>query len=305
VAELQGRNTAWLRAPERAETMGEARVLGESAEAARILGQELRSGRVVASDGTRFTRVAVLAGAGAPALRWMAEGLPITHLDPRRVAESRERLAALRAEWRETLVLAVGEGLEVLRVEVDAALRTVGLEDRGRWVLCSAPGSATWAGASRWRARLAVPDWVLPEALPTAAAGILLAEWAGTDTVRMGAGAREVDDWCAEPVAATNPAAWLAHGLSRPVSLFVDRSALGGAAAWASAAAAARGRVLVVGEPVASWERWALLGPEGDAPTDTAVEIRVDPADPASAGAWCALVERALDLADRGPPPPW
>lgn len=215
----------WLRAPERAPTMGQARAIGETAEAVRAFAEGVRSGAVAAEGGEPYTDV-LHVGIGGSALGPQllvdalapAGGQPRVHFldntDPDGVARVIDELGP---RLRQTLVVVVSKsgGTAETRSAMhmaQAAFRRTGLEVPGRMVAITGAGSRLdrQAEAEGWAARFAMWDWVGGRTSVTSAVGLLPAELSGIDTAALLRGARDMDEWSRVPTWRDNPAALLA-----------------------------------------------------------------------------------------------
>lgn len=305
--EAPSRTTRWLRAPEHAPTIGEARLTGEAYEAAAILGQLVRAGEARADDGARFTGAAVIcSGPTLAAARWLAGDWPWSWLDANRFVDLERSLEALHPRFRETLFVVVhptgdDAATRLGYAAVASALGEAGLDDLRRWVAICRPRTPLWERSARWRARLAIPPWAEPEDLATSALGALVCELGGTDAVDVARAARDVDEWAEDPDWGRNPVGWLAGLLAGgPVAVLVDRAALEPVVHWATLAAASRGMILLRGDPeVDPWlPTLVLCGVElPHWVRDPALAVRIRSWEPRVAGALIALFERAFELA--------
>ncbi len=217
----------WLRSPERAPTIGQARAIGDTNDAVRQFAAAIREGRETADDGLPFTEVLHI-GIGGSALG------PQMVIDA--LAEpSRER--ALRVHFldntdpdgigrvlrnignrlRHTLAVVVsksGGTTETRNAQLlfQNACKSTGLDDASRLIAITGEGSALHKQAitGKWRKIFPMWDWVGGRTSVTSAVGLLTAELAGVDTGALLTGARDMDDWTRDDRWNANPAALLA-----------------------------------------------------------------------------------------------
>jgi glucose-6-phosphate isomerase len=224
----------WLRAPELAPTMGEARVIGETIEAVRAFADAVRQGSERAPDLEPFTdviHVGIGGSALGPALLVDALAAPeadrgrpgddrglrfhlVDNVDPDGVARV---LAGVGERLRHTLVVVVSKSGGT--VETAAGLELVkhamvrrGLDPGGHLVAVTQAGSALEqrARSERWRRTFPLWDWVGGRTSVTSAVGLLPAGLVGVDTSALLAGAAEMDVWTRTPDWRDNPSALLA-----------------------------------------------------------------------------------------------
>ncbi len=215
----------WLRAPERAPTMGQARAIGETAEGARSLTEQVLDGIVTAEDGLRFRRV-LHVGIGGSALgpqllvdacRDPQRGLPVHFLDNTDPDGIARTLAEIGDDLRHTLVIVVSksgstpETRNALALVIEA-LEARGLEVGSRMVAITGDDSLLHRRAlsEGWLATFPLWDWVGGRTSVTAAVGLLPAGLAGVDTAALLLGARDMDEWTRVADWRGNPAALLA-----------------------------------------------------------------------------------------------
>jgi glucose-6-phosphate isomerase len=221
----------WLRAPEDAPTMGQARAIGESIEAVRAFAREVRRGLRTAPDGLPFTDV-IHVGIGGSALGPMlvADALApdpdeegprrslglhfIDNTDPDGVART---LARLGDGLRHALVVVVSKsggtvetrnGLALVREALEA--RDLDLPSRAVAITVEDSRLDAQAREEGWIGRFPLWDWVGGRFSLTSAVGLLAAELAGIDTQPFLEGAREMDTWTRARDWRDNPAALLA-----------------------------------------------------------------------------------------------
>jgi glucose-6-phosphate isomerase len=215
----------WLRAPERAPTMGQARAIGETAEGVRSLAEQVLDGIITAEDGLRFRHV-LHVGIGGSALgpqmlvnscRDRVRGLPIHFLDNTDPDGIAFALAELGDGLRHTLVVVVSKSGSTPETRnalllVEEALRGRGLEVASRMVAITGEGSVLHRRAlgEGWLATFPLWDWVGGRTSVTAAAGLLPAALAGVDVQSVLLGARDMDEWTRVTDWRGNPAALLA-----------------------------------------------------------------------------------------------
>jgi len=221
----------WLRAPDDAPTMGQARAIGETVEAVQAFAAKVRRGQLAAPDGLPFTDV-VHIGIGGSALGPMLlrEALaPDPDLDgPRRALTLHfvdntdgdgvaRLLRALDEDLAHTLVVVVSKSGGTVETRNGLALVREALEHRGhdlapRAVAITVADSKLdrLAVEQGWLASFPVWDWVGGRFSVTSAVGLLPAELAGIPTGPLLEGAREMDTWTRAPDWRDNPAALLA-----------------------------------------------------------------------------------------------
>ena len=214
----------WLRAPERAATMGDARAIGETLEAVRTFAEGVRAGRLRTEQDEPFTdllHIGIGGSALGPQLIVDAlggdTGLRVSFLDNTDPDGIARVLGRLGDRLRTTLVTVVSKsggtaetrnGMEL----VEAALRARGLLTAPRFVAITQEGSKLHqhAVAEGWRKIFPMWPWVGGRVSVCSAVGVLPAELAGIDTVAMLAGARDMDEWTRTSAWRENPAALLA-----------------------------------------------------------------------------------------------
>jgi glucose-6-phosphate isomerase len=229
----------WLRAPERAPTVGLATAIGDALEQARTLAADVREGRATNDAGDRFTDV-LHVGIGGSALgpQLLVEalgddaegrplGLPIHFVDNADPAGLARTLGRLGGRLATTLVVSVSKSGST--AEPKRALEAIrrALADRGvrggrNLVAVTQPGSALarQAEAEAWAAVVPIWDWVGGRFSLMSAVGVLPGELAGVPTSSLLAGAREMDAWTRTRDVLDNPAAvlagtWLVQGHGR------------------------------------------------------------------------------------------
>jgi glucose-6-phosphate isomerase len=215
----------WLRAPERAPTMGQAQAIGETVEAVRTFADAVRLGQEPAPDLEAFTDVLHI-GIGGSALGPMLlldaladryQGLQVHLVDNVDADGVARTLRGIGERLRHTLVVVVSKsgttaetaaGLEL----VAEAMRGRGLTPEQHMVAVTGAGSALEQRAHRegWRRTFPMWDWVGGRTSVTSAVGLLPAELAGIDTQALLLGARDMDEWTRHEAWRDNPAALLA-----------------------------------------------------------------------------------------------
>jgi glucose-6-phosphate isomerase len=215
----------WLRAPERAPTIGQARAIGETAEAVRAFAAKVRSGAVRAPDGEPFTdvlHVGIGGSALGPALLVDAldpgsDGLRVHFLDNTDPDGIARTLLRLGERLHHTLVLVVSKSGGTVETRNGMELATMACEARGlnvpgRMVAITGDGSRLHQRATRegWLTTFPLWDWVGGRTSVTSAVGLLPAELAGIDTLALLSGARDMDEWTRIQQWRENPAALLA-----------------------------------------------------------------------------------------------
>ena len=219
----------WLRSPERAPTMGQAREIGETTERLRHFAAKIRSGGTTADDGSRFTDV-IAVGIGGSALgpQLLIDALApkgatpqgglqlhfIDNTDPDGVERTVRHLGP---RLRSTLVLVVSKSGGTAETRngyklVRQALEGAGIHAPSQLVAVTGVGSKLYkeADSEQWAAIFPMWDWVGGRTSVTSAVGLLPAELAGIDTTPLINGAREMDEWTRTGDWRTNPAALLA-----------------------------------------------------------------------------------------------
>jgi glucose-6-phosphate isomerase len=215
----------WLRAPEMAPTLEQARAIGETVEAVRAFAEGVRSGAVPSEDGHPFTDVLHIGIGGSalgPALLLDAiparrEGLRVHVLDNTDPDGIARILAEVRPRLRSTLALIVSksggtaETRNAALLVRDAFLKA-GFHPPAHQVAITTEGSALHQQATRegWLATFPMWDWVGGRFSVTSAVGLLPAELAGIDTHPLLAGAAAMDAWTRGEDWRENPAALLA-----------------------------------------------------------------------------------------------
>jgi glucose-6-phosphate isomerase len=213
----------WLRAPDRAPTVGLARTIEATAEAVRSFAADIRSGRETTPDGSAFTDLLQI-GIGGSALGPQlivdalgGAGLRVSFLDNTDPDGMARVLEALAPRLHRTLVLVVSKsgGTPETRngmLFAQRALRERGLPVAAHMVAITGENSQLHqvARAEGWRKTFPMWDWVGGRTSVTSAVGLLPAELAGVDTHAFLAGARDMDDWTRESRWHENPAALLA-----------------------------------------------------------------------------------------------
>ena len=215
----------WLRAPDRAPTMGQAGQIGEAANAVAAFADGVHTGTITAEDGHPFTDVLHIGIGGsalgpqlvdaalAPAVRGLrlhfvdnidADGIAIT-------------LATIGDRLRHTLVVVVsksGGTVETARAAdlVQRAITSKGLQWGPQCVAVTGEGSKLHrrAEAEGWLSIFPMWDWVGGRTSVTSAVGLVPAALAGIDTAELLRGAAEMDAWTRHGDWRANPAALLA-----------------------------------------------------------------------------------------------
>lgn len=214
----------WLRAPERAATMGDARAIGETLEAVRSFAEGVRAGRLRTDQNEAFTdslHIGIGGSALGPQLIVDALGADaglrphfLDNTDPDGIARV---IARLGARLRSTLVTVVSKsggtaetknGMEL----VQAALRARGHVVGPRFVAITQDGSQLHQHAVAQGFRKVFPmwPWVGGRTSVCSAVGVLPAELVGIDTVALLTGARDMDEWTRTTAWRENPAAMIA-----------------------------------------------------------------------------------------------
>ncbi len=223
----------WLRAPERAPTVGLAAAIGDANLAMRELLDKIRSGAVGNDAGEPFTDV-VHIGIGGSALGpqmlvgalGTTDGFPVHFLDNADPDGIQATLATLGARLRTAVIVVVsksgstpepGHALNLTR----AALASLGVTAAPNLIAVTTPDSPLdrTAAAEGWLARLPLWSWVGGRCSALSAAGLITAELAGVDSTAVLSGARDMDAWTRDTDPWLNPAAlfagvaWIAgHG---------------------------------------------------------------------------------------------
>ena len=214
----------WLRALERAPTVGQAKLIGDAAQAVRAFAAGVRDGSIGGEGGEAFTDVLHIGIGGSALGPWLlvdalAEGRGlqvhvVDNIDPDGIARTLQRLGD---RLRTTLVVVVsksGGTVETARAAdlVRRAFEGEGLEWAPRCVAVTGEGSKLAQQAARegWRAVFPMWDWVGGRTSVTSAVGLLPAELAGIDSQELLAGAAEMDAWTRHASWRENPAALLA-----------------------------------------------------------------------------------------------
>lgn len=214
----------WLRAPERAPTVGLAGAIGDANQAMRDLLDKIRSGAVGNDAGEPFTDV-IHIGIGGSALGPQMlvgalgtdDGFPVHFLDNADPDGIQTTLSALGTRLRTAVIVVVsksgstpepGHALTLTR----QALATLGVAASPNLVAITAPGSPLdqMAAAEGWLARLPLWSWVGGRCSALSLAGLITAELAGVDSAAALAGARDMDNWTREADPLRNPAALFA-----------------------------------------------------------------------------------------------
>jgi len=209
----------WLRAPETAPTVHQARAIGETSEQVRTFAERIRRGEIVAEGGEPFTHL-VHIGIGGSALgpRMLTDALGhaglatrfLDNIDPDGIARV---LASI--PLRTTLFTVASksgstpEPIHTLAL-VERVLREQGLERGSRFVALTVEGSTLDQRAEGWLERFYLWDWVGGRNSVLSAVGLLPAALAGVDTAELLRGARDMDAWTRTPQWRDNPAALLA-----------------------------------------------------------------------------------------------
>ena len=216
----------WLRAPEMAPTMGQARGIGETVEAVKLFAERVHSGATPAPNGKPFTHL-IHIGIGGSALgpRLLVRslqtespsGLEVHFLDNTDPDGLERTLIALQPFLSQALVIvatksgSTPETLNALRHTIEA-LENAGTEARHHLVGITTPGSRLEQRAKEegWRAVFHLWDWVGGRFSLTSAVGLLTGALARVDVGRFLDGARDMDAWTRDTDPASNPAALLA-----------------------------------------------------------------------------------------------
>jgi glucose-6-phosphate isomerase len=213
----------WLRAPELAPTLGQAKAIGLVAEAVRAFASAVRSGAERTDDGRAFTDL-LHVGIGGSALgpqllvdACAGGGLRVHFLDNTDPDGIARVLAAIGDRLATTLVLVVSKsgGTPETRngmLLAQQALAAKKLDAASRMVAITGEGSKLHqqAKAEKWRKIFPMWDWVGGRFSLTSAVGLLPGELAGADTAALLAGARDMDEWTRHDTWRDNPAALLA-----------------------------------------------------------------------------------------------
>jgi glucose-6-phosphate isomerase len=215
----------WLRAPDRAPTMGHAATIGETENAVRDFVSEVHEGSVTAEDGLPFTdalHIGIGGSALGPQLLVDALARPgrglrlhfVDNIDPDGIARV---LSAIGDALRHTLIVVVsksGGTVETARATdlVQRHLESKGLQWGPQCVAITGEGSQLHqrAEAEGWLATFPMWDWVGGRTSVTSAVGLLPAHLAGIDTAELLRGAAEIDAWTRHAAWRDNPAALLA-----------------------------------------------------------------------------------------------
>ncbi len=209
----------WLRAPETAPTVHQAKDIGETAEDVRIFADKVLSGEITAEGGERFTHL-IHIGIGGSALgpRMLVDALSesglktgfLDNIDPDGIAR-----VLGRVPLRSTLFTvasksgSTAEPMNALAL-VESELTRHGLQTESRFVALTVAGSKLDKRAASWLARFYLWDWVGGRNSVLSAVGLLPAALAGIDTTKLLRGARDMDEWTRTPDWRDNPAALLA-----------------------------------------------------------------------------------------------
>lgn len=215
----------WLRAPDRAPTMGHAATIGEAENDVRDFASAVHEGRVVAEDGLPFTD-ALLIGIGGSALGPQlvddalahgAGGLRlhfVDNIDPDGIQRTLDRIGDALRHTMVVVVSKSGGTVETARAAdlVQRAITSKGLQWGPQCVAVTGLGSQLDDRAKEegWIARFPMWDWVGGRTSVTSAVGLLPARLAGIDTAEFLRGAAEMDAWTRHAAWRDNPAALLA-----------------------------------------------------------------------------------------------
>ncbi len=214
----------WLRRPEAAPTMGQARAIGETAQAVRAFAATVRDGELLTREGDAFTDV-LHVGIGGSALGPQLlidalgdhKGLSIHFLDNVDPDGIERVLVGLGSRLAQTLCVVVsksgGTAETAIATElVKRRLVAAGLDVGSRMVAITGEGSLLHGLATEgsWCRVFPLWDWVGGRTSVMAAVGLLPGELAGIDTEALLRGAREMDDWTRAAVWRDNPAALMA-----------------------------------------------------------------------------------------------
>jgi len=215
----------WLRAPDRAPTMGQAAQIGEVTQDVVAFASDVHAGKVVAEDGHPFTDVLHIGIGGSAlgpqllvaALSPRGSGLTVhfvDNIDPDGIALA---LQAIGDRLRHTLVVVVsksGGTVETARATdlVQRAIVDRGLQWGPQCVAITGEGSklARRSDEEEWLSTFPMWDWVGGRTSVTSAVGLLPAALAGIDTAELLRGAAEMDAWTRHASWRDNPAALLA-----------------------------------------------------------------------------------------------
>jgi glucose-6-phosphate isomerase len=214
----------WLRALERAPTVGQAKAIGDAVVAVRAFAAGVRDGSIGGEGGEAFTDVLHIGIGGSalgPRLLIAAlddgRGLRLHFLDNIDPDGINRVLSSLGDRLRTTLVVVVSKSGGTVETAQAAELvrRAVveeGLEWPVRCVAITAEGSKLerQAKAEGWRAIFPMWDWVGGRFSVLSAVGLLPAEFAGIESAELLAGAAEMDAWTRHSAWRENPAALLA-----------------------------------------------------------------------------------------------
>jgi glucose-6-phosphate isomerase len=215
----------WLRAPERAPTIGQAKAIGETTEAVRSFARHVREGVLQTPARTRFTQLLHI-GIGGSALgpQLLAHALDpregglrphfIDNTDPDGIART---LRGLGTDLAHTLVAVVSksggtvETRNALELTLEA-MRQASLQPFGHLVGITGSGSKLHARAQAegWLRTFPLWDWVGGRTSVTSAVGLLPAALLDLDVPGLLGGASEMDDWTRRAQWRDNPAALLA-----------------------------------------------------------------------------------------------
>jgi glucose-6-phosphate isomerase len=209
----------WLRAPETAPTVHQARAIGETSEQVRTFAERVRSGEIAAEGGEPFTHL-VHIGIGGSALgpRMLIDALGdaglltrfLDNIDPDGIARVLDSVPLRTTLF--TVASKSGSTPEPIHslALVEHALREQGLEQHTRFVALTVAGSSLDQRAEAWLGRFYLWDWVGGRNSVLSAVGLLPAALAGVDTTALLRGARDMDEWTRTPEWRDNPAALLA-----------------------------------------------------------------------------------------------
>lgn len=213
----------WLRDPMLAPTIGQAKAIGEAAEAIRLFAERVRSGAITAEDGLPFTDV-IHIGIGGSALGplLLVDALDggglrlhfVDNTDPDGIARL---LSSLGDRLRHTLVVVVSKSGSTPETRNGMLLAHEAVVSRGfdwpsRAVAITGEGSQLDAQAERegWLARFPLWDWVGGRTSISGSVGLVPGWLAGIDMHAFLQGARDMDAWTRIPRWRENPAAMLA-----------------------------------------------------------------------------------------------
>lgn len=232
----------WLRAPERAPTLGQSQAIGHTVARCKKLADDILNGRLRTPDLRRFTDVLHVGIGGSSlgaqllcsALAEPGGGLNVHFVDNADPQGVQHTLARVGDRLGTTMVVVAsksGTTPEVACAQqlVHSALREQKLDVAKRSVAITQEGSPLAMHAERagWLAVLPIWSWVGGRFSTLSAMGLFSAALAGVDVDQLLEGARSMDDWTRTPHWHENPAAMMAglwrvlHRASRPRNMVV------------------------------------------------------------------------------------